>query len=321
MSSPIFFDAAFVRAHLSVASCIPLMREAMTALSAGEVQQLLRSFIPLGEGRIFALMPAALGTERPFGAKLVSVFSAPDDPGHAAHDGLVVLFDGGTGRPVCVADGGEVTRIRTAAASAAATDALARRDASTLAVLGLGTQAAAHIEAIAKVRALDVVRVWGRDPERARRFALEARDRTGLKVLACATAREAVDGAGIVCTVTAAADPILEGDWIAPGTHVNLVGSSGPAKAEADAPLVARARFIADHRPHVLAHGGEFLRAKAASLVNDEHVLAEIGEVYAGTRRGRTAPEEVTIYKSLGHAVQDLAATAWLYDRYAKSST
>jgi ornithine cyclodeaminase/alanine dehydrogenase-like protein (mu-crystallin family) len=300
----VVFDAEAVRARLTCEAAMGPVRQAMVALSDGRVRQLLRSFIGLGEGRTFAIMPAALGEREVFGAKLISVFH---EGGRKAHEGLVVLFDGGSGRPVCVADAREVTAIRTAAASAVATDALARPDASVLAVLGTGRQAEAHIEAIGRVRHLSEVRVWGRDPKATAAFAA----RIGA---AAGDARAVVEGADIVCTVTGATDPILQGEWVSPGAHVNLVGSSGPLQAEADAALVARARFVVDHREHVLAHGGEFLRAKAARAVGDDHIAAEIGEVLADRVPGRTSPDEVTVYKSLGHAVQDLAVTAWLYE-------
>ena len=307
----IVFDAQDVRQRLDLDAARQTVREAMIALSDGRVKQNLRSFIGLGEGRTFAIMPAALGERAAFGAKLVSVFA--DAAGHRAHQGVVVLFDGESGAPLCVADAGEVTAIRTPAASAAATDALARPDADSLAVLGLGRQAMGHIAALARVRPLASVRVWGRDAARAQAFAEQASRETGLPVQAVAEAQRAVDGAAIVCTVTGAADPILQGAWIAPGTHVNLVGSSGPAQAEADAGLVAAARYIVDHREHVLAHGGEYLRARASGAADETVVSAEIGEVYASTAPGRTSADQITVYKSLGHAVQDLAVTAWLY--------
>ena len=173
-------------------------------------------------------------------------------------------------------------------------------------MLGTGRQARGHVAAIAQVRQLTEVRVWGRDSLKAQRFAEEV-SASGVPARAL-DARAAVDGADIVCTTTAAADPVLQGAWLSPGAHVNLVGSSGPGQAEADAEVVTRGRFIADHREHVLAHGGELLRAPAGE------VAAEIGEVFAGTAAGRTSPDHITVYKSLGHAVQDLAVTALLYD-------
>jgi ornithine cyclodeaminase/alanine dehydrogenase-like protein (mu-crystallin family) len=307
----IVFDAAAVRAGLEPGATRAVVREAMIALSDGRVRQNLRSFIGLGEGRTFAIMPAALGERSAFGAKLVSVFH--DGAGRKAHEGLVVLFDGESGAPVCVADAGEVTAIRTPAASAAATDALARPDADSLAVLGLGRQAMGHIAAIARVRTLKTVTVWGRDPGRAQAFAEVAQRETGLAVRALADPEGAVSGASIVCTVTGSVDPILRGAWIAPGAHVNVVGSSGPANAEIDSDLVVKSRFIVDHREHVLAHGGEYLRAKAAGLTDEGAIAAEIGEVFAGTAPGRTSADQITVYKSLGHAVQDIAATQLLY--------
>jgi ornithine cyclodeaminase/alanine dehydrogenase-like protein (mu-crystallin family) len=310
------FDAAAVRRALSPDAARQIVCEAMIALSDGRVRQQLRNFIGLGEGRTFAIMPASLGERAAFGAKLVSVFV--DGTGHKSHEGVVALFDGETGAPVCIADAGEVTAIRTPGASAAATEALARRDADSLAVLGLGRQALGHIAAIARVRDLKRVTVWGRDPARAAAFAARVGAEFGLDVRAAETAEAAVTGAAVVCTVTAATDPILKGAWISPGTHVNLVGSSGPAQAEADVALVARARFIVDHRGHVLVHGGEFLRAKAAGVVGDGHIAAEIGEVFAGSAPGRTSDDQITVYKSLGHAAQDLAVTSWLYAQTAK---
>lgn len=300
------FDAAQVRRRLTYDAAIPIVRDAMIALSDGKVRQLLRSFIAVGEGRTFAIMPAAMSDRSVFGAKLVSVFVRAD--GKKMHEGLVILFDPEDGAPIGLADAGEITAIRTAAASAVATDALARKDASVLTILGSGRQAATHIEAIGKVRDLKEVRVWSRSPAKAEAFAAQAGAR------AYADAAEAMRGADIVCTVTAAANPILTGAMIGPGTHVNAVGSSGPAQAEIDNELVGKALFVADHREHVLAHGGEFLRAKAAGVVDDGHIAAEIGEVLAGAKPGRTSADQITLYKSLGHAAQDIAVAAWLND-------
>lgn len=311
MGGLIVLDAADVREGLSLDVARDAVRAAMIALSNGRARQQLRSFISLGEGRTFAIMPAALGERAVFGAKLVSVFA--DGKGRKSHEGVVVLFDGESGAPVCVADAGEVTAVRTPAASAAATAVLARADADRLAVLGLGRQALGHIAAVARVRTLRQVVVWGRNPGRAQAFAERAARQTGLEVQAVADVERAVAEARIVCTVTGAADPILRGAWIAPGTHVNVVGSSGPAQAEIDGALVAASRFIVDHREHVLVHGGEYLRAKAEGLVDETHIAAEIGEVLAGTAPGRTAADQITVYKSLGHAVQDLAAVQALY--------
>ena len=220
----------------------------------------------------------------------------------------MVLFDGETGAVICIAHAGEVTAIRTAAASAAATDALARAEARRLAILGYGEQAATHARAISRVRPLEAITVWGRDPARARAFAEAMQAELDLPVAAVTDVREAVAGADIVTTVTNASEPILRGDWLSPGAHVNLVGSSYAGPVEADSDLVVRARYIADYREGVLAQGAEFLRAKAAGLVDDAHVVGEIGQVLAGDIAGRETEQQITVYKSLGHIVQDLAA-------------
>lgn len=306
-------DQAAVRAGLTYERCIPLVRSAMIAFSKGETRQLLRSVIPLGDGRMFGIMPGAMGERAVFGAKLISVFPENFEKGRPSHQGLVILFDGESGRPVCVVDAGEVTAIRTAAASAVATDALARPDASRLAILGYGEQALTHARAISRVRSLEQVTIWGRSLERARALASKLTAELGLPVSAFADAEEAVAQADIICTVTNAREPVLLGAWVRAGAHVNLVGSSVPGPVEVDSDLVVRSRFIADSRAGVLQQGAEFLVAKEAGLIGDDHVVGEIGQVLAGDLEGRQSPEQVTVYKSLGHIVQDLAAAEALY--------
>lgn len=309
----IIIDRDEVRERLTYEVCIPIVRDAMIALSAGETRQLLRSIIPLAEGRMFGVMPGALGERAPFGAKLISVFPENFAKGIQSHQGLVLLFDPESGAPVCVAHAGEVTAIRTAAASAVATDALARPDARRLAILGYGEQGETHLRAMRHVRPIESVTVWGRSPERAQAFAEHMSKDTGLPVIAAASAREAVAEADIVCTVSGAAEPILEGAWVRPGTHLNLVGSSRAGPTEVDHAVVTMSRFIADYREGVLAQGAEFLKAKEAGLVDDSHIVGEIGQVLSGALEGRQSADQVTAYKSLGHIVQDLAAVQALY--------
>ncbi|UTP41214.1 ornithine cyclodeaminase family protein [Phenylobacterium sp. LH3H17] len=308
-------DREEVAARLTYDLAIPIVREAMIALSAGTTRQHLRSIIPLAEGRMFGIMPGALGETAPFGAKLISVFPDNFAKGIQSHQGVVVLFDPDSGAPVCVVHAGEITAIRTAAASAVATEVLARREASRLALLGYGEQAATHARAIARVRKLTSIDVWGRDAGRCEAFAAKLGAELGLPVTAHAEVEPAVAGADMICTLTPSAEPILKGAWVAPGTHLNLVGSSYAGPVEVDSDLVVAARFIADSREGVLRQGAEFLRAKQAGLIGDDHIVAEIGEVLSGRIQGRRSPDEITAYKSLGHVVQDLA-TAWaLYAR------
>jgi ornithine cyclodeaminase/alanine dehydrogenase-like protein (mu-crystallin family) len=306
-----FIDREEVARRLTYEMCIPIVRDAMIAFSRGETRQLLRSIIPLADGRMFGVMPGAMGVRAPFGAKLVSVFPENFALGIQSHQGLVILFDPENGAPVCVLHAGEVTAIRTAAASAVATDALARKDARRMAILGYGEQAATHARAISKVRKLESISIWGRSPERAHAFAEHTQAELAVPVSRAGTVEAAVAEADIICTVTSAAEPILKGAWVRPGTHLNLVGSSHAGPVEVDNDLVVRSRFIADSREGVLAQGAEFLRAKAAGLIGDDHIVAEIGQVLAGDIVGRRTAEEITVYKSLGHVVQDLS-TAWV---------
>jgi len=308
-----FIDRDEVARRLTYERCIPIVREAMIAFSRGETRQLLRSYIPLSDGRIFGVMPGALGAQAPFGAKLISVFRDNAAQGKQSHQGVVLLFDPDFGAPVCVVHGGEITAIRTAAASAVATDALAMPNAHRLTIFGTGGQSLTHLRAIARVRKLTNAAIWGRSFERARSRAAQHQPEFTFPVTAIASAEEAAEQADIICTVTAASEPILKGAWLRPGTHVNLVGSSYPGPTEVDNDLVVRSRFIADSREGILRQGAEFLRAKEAGLIGDDHVVAEIGEVLAGKVEGRRSPDEITVYKSIGHIVQDLASAWSLY--------
>jgi len=308
-----FIDRDEISRRLTYDKCIPIVRDAMIAFSRGETKQLLRSIITLSDGRMFGVMPGAMGAHAAFGAKLISVFQGNFDRGVPSHQGLVILFEPESGAPVCVLDAGKITAIRTAAASAVATHALARPDARRLALLGYGEQAQTHARAISKIRDIDSITVWGRSPERAQTFAKKMQTELPIPVEAAPDVRTAVADADIICTLTSAFDPILKAAWVRPGTHLNLVGSSHAGPAEVDNDLVVCSRFIADSREGVLQQGGEFLRAKKAGLIGDDHIVAEIGQVLAGEIEGRRSPDEITVYKSLGHVVQDLASAWALY--------
>lgn len=308
-----FIDADEVNAGLPYEACIPLMREAMAAFSGGRTRQLLRSILPLAGENMFGVMPGALAADGPFGAKIISVFPHNFDHGGPSHQGVIVLFDAAGGAPAAVIEAGEVTALRTAAASAMATDVLARSDARRLAILGYGRQAAEHARAIAKVRKIEHLTVWGRDAARAGGFATRMAEELAIPCEVAADARAAVEHANVICTVTPATEPILHGAWLAPGVHVNLVGAGHAGQSEADVELVAASRFFVDSREGVIAQGGEFRRAKAAGAVDDDHIAGEIGEVLLGRREGRRSPDEITVYKSLGHVAQDLACASALY--------
>lgn len=302
-----FVTAEEVARLLPYEECIPLMREAMIALSTGRTRQTLRQIVDLPAGRAFGVMPGAILDGGAFGAKLVSVYPDNFARGRGSHQGIVALFDPDSGAPAAILEAGEITAIRTAAASAAATDALARPESRRLAILGYGEQAWRHVEALRVVRPIEEVLVWGRSFEQAQLFAARVKA-LGLAAAAKSDVESAVAGADIICTVTAAAEPILGSFAVGDGAHVNAVGSSRAGRAEIAGDLVARARFFADHKEGVLSQGGEFIRAREAGLVDEDHLLGEIGEVFAGSLVGRTGPADVTLYKSLGSVVQDLAS-------------
>ena len=309
-----FYGPEEVRAGLDYDGCIAAVRTAMADFSADGKPHPLRSIFEIAPDKLFGLMPGTLAAPHGFGAKVLSVFADPQQQGRSAHRGVVVLFDRDSGRVACIADAGEVTEIRTAAASAVATGVLARPDARTLAIFGCGAQAGAHIRALTRVRRFESVRVWGRSPERAARFAERMGRELGITIEAVADGREAA-AADIVCTVTGSRTPVLLGDWVRPGTHVNVVGSSHAGPVEVDHALVLASRYIVDSRRSALAAAAEFLLAKEAGLIDDGHIVAEIGEVLLGRIPGRRSPEEITVYKSLGHVVQDLAAVSYLHAR------
>jgi ornithine cyclodeaminase/alanine dehydrogenase-like protein (mu-crystallin family) len=307
---------AEVRALLPMAECITLMRSTMIAVAEGRAVLPLRSILVMpGDRGMMGMMPGYLAEPECFGVKLVSLIPRNKPPEYSSHLGLVLLFEAEHGRPVALLDAAEITAIRTAAASGLATQLLARPEAGDLAILGAGEQARSHLEAMLAVRTLRRVRVWARDRGKARRFADAEGARLGVVVETSATVREAVAGADIICTTTKAREPVLLGDWLAPGVHLNIVGSSIAAAAEIDTPAVLKARFFVDRRESTINEGGEYLRALHAGAITPQHILGEIGEVANGTKVGRASPLDVTLYKSLGIAPQDLASAHFVLEK------
>jgi alanine dehydrogenase len=296
-----------VRELLRMEECIEVMADALGALTRGEAVMPLRGMARTSDqAGLLAWMPSLLPASDVMGIKVISVF--PNEGTELeSHQGAVLLFEATHGQLVAVVDASEVTAIRTAAVSGLATRLLARPDADDLAILGSGTQARTHLEAMTVVRDIRRVRVWSRDADHARSFA-EGTSARGVRVEVSATAREAVEGASIICTTTSATEPILEGRWLSPGAHVNAVGFAGPTGRELDAQAVAGARLFADRRESILSESGDFLIAKQEGAVGNDHVAGELGEVLLGTVEGRTSPEQITIFESLGLAIEDLAA-------------
>ena len=305
-----------VVALLPMATCIDAMTDALRTLALGGALLPLRQIVRLPNGRdAFGLMPAALDDPPALGAKVITVFPGNADTPYDSHQGAVLLFETEYGRLIAILDASTITALRTAAVSAVATRLLARPDARTLALLGAGVQAVTHLESISLVREIDQVRVWSRSGERARAFADRFAGK-GPRIVVCPSAREAVDGADIVCTLTSSREPVLLGDWLVPGMHVNAVGAIAPSR-ELDSAAVVKSRLYTDRRESAVNEAGEFLVPKREGLIGDGHIVGEIGELLVEPPRiqGRRSADEITLFKSLGLAIEDLAAARRIYDR------
>ena len=303
-------DHAEVLRRLTPGVCIGLMRDCLADLEDGRATQYLRTVTPLPSGGIMGYMPAAV--EGAFGAKLITVFPGNGSRGLPSHQGSVLLFDGPTGSLQALADGGAITEVRTGAVSAVATDLLARPDAGVLALIGTGAQARSHLLAIREVRPLRAVTVWSPDREGAERFAREMALACGLPITVCETAREAVAEADIVCTLTPSRTPVLLRDWVRPGTHINAVGACSADARELDGPLVRDSRFYGDSVESVLAESGDYLLAQADGLIGEGHLLGTLGELLLGRCDGRQSEADITVFESLGLAVEDIACARFL---------
>ena len=305
-----------VRELLTYVDCVRVVEQAMKSVSAGQALLPLRQFmaLPAGTGRL-AWMPGQLADPPCFGIKLLSLYPGNAAVGLSSHVGLYVLYESEHGRPLAIMEASALTAVRTAAASVVATRALARPDASTLAIVGTGEEAHSHLEAFQAVRPFERVLIWGRNGAAARKLADHAATLGRCEVDVVASVEEALAGADVVCTVTSAPEPLLFGRDVRPGTHLCLVGSSIPSTREVDDDCVAMGRFFVDYRGSAMAQAGELLHAIKSGRVTDAHVVAEIGEVLAGQVAGRRSADEITIYKSLGVAAQDLAAARFVQQR------
>jgi ornithine cyclodeaminase/alanine dehydrogenase-like protein (mu-crystallin family) len=305
----LFVDAHTVRRVFPMKSAIELMAETMRRYSAGRVSQPLRTILrPQTESGLLGTMPCHVDGPDYAGFGLKAMVLKPENPtrGLDLHIGVVIVFDQDTGRPLAVIDAGEITAIRTAAVSAVATEALAAPDAGDLAILGSGVQARGHLEAMAIVRDLRRVRVWSRTAEHAKRFRDWAGSQRGIVVEVAPSVPAALEGADLICTTTASKEPIVEKDWLTPGCHLNVVGGSFADFRELSSAAVANAVVFVDSRESAIAESGDLLAPLREGLIGPDHVVAELGEVLLGKHRGRTTEAEITLYKSLGLAVQDV---------------
>lgn len=320
----VVLDAGDVRRLLPMRECVDVMARVLATVAMGNAILPLRPMIRLpGSPNIFALMPAYLGEPKSVGVKVLTVFPVNHGTPIDAHQGAVLLFEADHGRLLAILDATTVTAIRTAAVSAVATRLLAREDAEDLAILGAGTQGHMHLEAMTVVRQIRRVRIWSRTSSHANALAQLARERYDVPAESCATPREAVEGASIVCTTTASATPVVEGAWLAAGAHVNAVGACIPTARELTTDAVQRSRLYVDRRESALAEPGDILIPLGEGAIQKEHIVAEIGELSlpTGAQLRRRNHSEITLFKSLGLAVEDLGAAHHVYQRARESGT
>ena len=298
-----------MRRLVTIADLIEPVAAAMIGVSRREAQLPLRQAVPLGGEDKFGVMPGALGGDGSYGAKLLSLFPRNPDRGLSSHSGVMLVFDRQTGLPKACLDASILTALRTAAASAVATRALARPDARRLAIIGAGEEAESHLVAMQLVRPLDHIVVWSRNRDKAETFARK------FDIAAAPTMAAALADADIICTTTSATEAFLTAAMIPAGVHLNAVGGSAPYMRELLPDCVPALGFFTDYRPSLEAQAGEVIDARAAGLVSADWQATEIGEVIAGTRPGRTSDAQRTVYRSLGVASQDLAAADFIVAR------
>lgn len=315
----LFIGQDQVRDLLPMSDCIDAVRQGLADLARGNGTQPLRPvmWLPDKVGAL-GMMPGYLGSIETIGIKTITVFPGNAGTEYDSHQGTVMLFDAENGRLKAVIDATEITATRTAAASAVATDQLARPDSSVLAILGAGVQGNNHVRAIPLVRDIAEIRVWSRNPDHAARL-VENASGNGAEIRAAATVTEAVAGADIICTTTASPDPILSGGHLEPGMHINAVGSSVPFARELDSEAMARSRIFVDRRESTINESGDFLMARNDGVVDEDDIVAEIGELIVGSHPGRDSDSEVTLFVSLGLAVEDIAAGNLVYRRALES--
>jgi ornithine cyclodeaminase/alanine dehydrogenase-like protein (mu-crystallin family) len=310
-------NQAEVEHLLPMSECIAAMEGAFTALARGDAHQPLRTiFRPPEVKGVMAMMPTFRQGPSPlFGLKAICVFPGNAAIGKDAHQGGVMLFDGATGELLALINASAITAIRTAAVSGLATRLLARPDAGDLAIIGAGVQARPHLLAMNCVRPLKRVRVASRNFHSAQKLAQEMQPQFPILIEPVEVIEAAIRGADIIVTATTSRDPVLHREWISPGTHINAIGTFSPRAREIDTATVAAASLFVDRRESALNEAGDYLIAAQEGAIGPEHIRADLGEVLTGAHCGRRSDDEITIFKSLGLAIEDLAAAAHVYQK------
>lgn len=308
---------------LPMKECIALMRDALIGLAAGNAHQPLRTIIrPPGAAGVMGLMPSYIsGDHAAFGLKAICVMPGNPARGLDTHQGGVLLFSADTGELLALMNASAITSIRTAAVSAVATDLLARKDASDLAIIGAGVQARSHLYAMSAVRSVKRCRIASRRIEHARKFVEEMNREFRFPLEPLASVEEALSGADLIVTATSAVEPIVQREWISPGAHLNVVGACTPHAREVDGATMAASSLFVDRRESTVNESGDYLLALREGAIGPDHICAEVGEVLTGEKPGRTSPEEITLFKSLGIGIEDLAAAEYLYRKARESNT
>jgi len=312
----LIINQAEVYRLLPMDECMDLMAQTLVALTQAKAMNPLRQVLHLPSKQgLLGIMPGYVEDLKALGLKAVSVFHNNKGTEHDSHQGAVLVFEAEHGCLRAIVDASAITAIRTAAVSGVATRLLAREDAQELAILGSGVQAHRHFEAMLVARRIRRVRVWSRNVDHAEAFVRNISGRQDIVVNATKNVADAVKGADIVCTTTSAQEPLLLGRWLAPGVHINAVGSSMPFARELDSEVVARSRLFVDRRESTLNEAGDFLVPKREGTVGDDHIQGEIGELLSGQVIGRRSVEEITLFKSLGLAVEDIASGHYVYEK------
>ncbi len=304
-----------VRAVLSMNDLIAAMETALERFSARAARQPLRTVVEAGGHGFYGVMPAYLEGPPALGTKLVSVYHGNAARGLPSHLATIVLHDPETGALMAVMDGRYITEARTAAVAGASAKHRAREDARVLAILGTGVQARSHAEALTKVRRFDEIRIWGRSADHAAALAADLSPSIRTHVDAVPSARDAVDGADVIALVTASPEPVLRREWVRDGAHICAVGACRPNQREMDTALVKAARLFVDSREGALAEAGDIVIPIKEGAFDASHIAAELGEVFGGRAAGRRSAGEITIFKSLGMAVEDVAAARLAFER------
>src|SRR6187431_333555 len=313
---PLFINKEKIASLLPMEECIEVMEKMFLSLAAGECLQPLRNIMRLSDGSgVLGMMPGHAAKLDVMGIKVITVFHTNSESGLPSHQGVVILFDAKNGQPLMLFDALEITAIRTAAASAVATKLLSRENSSTLAIIGSGEQAKRHIEAMLIVRNIKQINLWSRNENNAKHLVNELSGEYNIPIHIKKNVRQAVEHADIICTVTSSKEPVVMGDWIAAGTHINAVGSSTALARELDTTAIGRSKLFTDRYESLFNEAGDFLIPKKEGAVTDEHVKGEIGEVLSGTKKGRENDKEITVFKSLGIAAEDIFSAYHIYEK------